>query len=166
MEEHDDSEAAIRETFDLEDTEAIRELGAMARRESYRNGQEIFESDSPAESLLLILAGEVDLCLPIPVLRGERGVRIDRVAMGAVVGWSAITEPFRYVLSAWAVGSVEALVFGSDPIREWLEAHPRSGLRFQRRVANVIGRRLASTIAALRGEIEHSVLQKRRGAYD
>ena len=166
MKDHRAWELAIERTFELDDPEAARELMSSAQSVSYEAEQRIFECGAPADEVILMLSGEVDLCLPVEALSSERGVKIDRVGEGAIIGWSAITNPFLYVLSAWAVGPVEVLAFAPDAIAKWCEANPKAGLRLQRKVANVIGGRLASIIRALRGEIEHSIHQKRRGAYE
>ena len=166
MDDDFDRAEVIEEAFHLDDADATRALASCVECVSFEAGERIFECGTTARRLFLILTGEVDLRLPVDVLPRERGVRIDRVGAGAVIGWSALTENSRYVLSAWAVGPVEALAWTSGKIRDWSDANPRPGLRFQSKISSVIGGRLASTIAALRGEIEHSVRQKRRGAYD
>jgi len=166
MDRNRDWPRAIEKAFDLGDTAIARALASLGRPVSYEAGQKLFECGAHADAISVVLTGEVDLCLPMDLLSTERGVTIDRVEEGAILGWSAVVNPFRYVLSAWAVGQVETLVFAPEAIREWCDENPKPGLRLQSQVANVIGGRLASMIRALRGEIEHSVRQTRRGGYE
>lgn|GEM_PF-5868417 len=79
--------------------------------------------------LTLVLAGEVDVYVPIALAGTNRGICIDRVEGGALLGWSSLVDSRAFVLSAWAATPVEVLTLPTAELRGWIDVTAFGGGR-------------------------------------
>lgn len=103
----------------------------------------LFEQSTPAEELILVLTGTVDLLMDMDETGDERK-EIETVVAGEFVGWSAIVEPHIYTLSAVTTEDSQLIVIDAAKFRELLEANHEWGYLVMQRFAKMIGMRLTN----------------------
>src|SRR4051812_24069364 len=82
--------------------EQARDVLALGKRLVLSSGAELFPLGAPADSLYVILRGRIRLTLPMQVRGGEEQVLVEERTPGQAVGWSALTPPYRFTLTATA----------------------------------------------------------------
>jgi CRP-like cAMP-binding protein len=138
----------------LRDVELLRGLGEVHRRAvaavaSERRaaaGETLLRAGDPADSLLIIRRGRVDLTFPLQVLGERREVRFQSLAAGGTLGWSALVSPNRLAMSARAATEVELVVLPRERLLAVLEAQPAIG--------HVLMSNLAGVVAASAQEVQ------------
>jgi CRP-like cAMP-binding protein len=105
-------------------------------------GTVLFEQGDPAESLYLVVSGEV-----IIRYKPEDGpaICLSRVRAGGVVGWSAALGRQAYTSGAECVIYSELLRIKSEDLRCLCEQYPETGELILERLADVIAERLQDT---------------------
>ena len=112
--------------------------------ESHPDGAVIFSETDPAETLLLVLAGEVALSL--------HGEALGTEGRGALIGEMAIIDQSRRSATATAVGDVRLARIEPDEFRELVADDPEFSLHAMaglakrlRAVDSLLGARIAGT---------------------
>lgn len=132
--------------------EHLMQLAEHARWESFRPGTPLVEEDADADTLYMLVVGEVGLSFEVPEdepddqLAGQREVLVRKIAdPGRIIGWSAMVEPYHYRARATALVETQVLAFD----RAWLEAfaaeNPEFGIELMERILWVLGIRLRET---------------------
>ena len=105
-------------------------------------GTVLFEQGEPADSLYLIVSGEV-----IIRYKPEDGpvICLARVRPGGVVGWSAALGRQVYTSGAECTVYSEILRIRSEDLRNLCEQYPEVGELLLERLAHVIAERLQDT---------------------
>jgi len=122
--------------------EQARDVMALGKRLALSSGAELFQLGAPADALYVIVRGRIRLTLPMQVRGGEEQVLVEERAPGQTVGWSALTPPYRFTLTATAPLETEVLSLSREALREHFDAHPDAGLVVAMNLAAVIGGRL------------------------
>jgi CRP/FNR family transcriptional regulator, cyclic AMP receptor protein len=117
-------------------------LAGSASVVSFPAGRRIFEVGGNATRFWLIRSGRVALQLGLP---GGGRVTIETLGMGDVLGLSWLLPPFRWTLSAMAVGPVEAFEFDAASVRARCASDPVLGYELTRRFMGVSAHRLYAT---------------------
>src|SRR4051794_14386548 len=104
--------------------EQAGEVLALGKRLVVPSGAELFHLGGDAESLFVIQRGRVRLTLPMEVRGGEEDVLVEERARGQTVGWSALTPPYRFTLTATAPLETEVITLTRDALREHFVAWP------------------------------------------
>jgi CRP/FNR family transcriptional regulator, cyclic AMP receptor protein len=94
----------------------INLLATKASISSFAEGEYIFRASGPATCFYLIKAGTV--CLQGHESSGT--LRVWKLAEGALLGWSCLTEPYSYLLDARAETAVQLIAFPADDLRSLL----------------------------------------------
>jgi len=81
-------------------------------------------------------------CLPMRVLDREESVLVEERGTGQALGWSALTPPHRFTLTATALVETEVLALPRTALFALFEARPHVGYIVARNVAAIIGQRL------------------------
>ena len=132
--------------------------GEVAHR-TFRKGDRIVQEGLPANRLYILVSGTIELSFLVPVAAGEvdplvveapGSVVIHTVnEPGALIGWSAMVEPYVCRATAMALETTRMIAFDRLAIEEYCERRPEFGLRFMRRVLRSLGERLGRTRAQL-----------------
>lgn len=121
------------------DAAAIEQIGF---RIALAQGNVLFRLGTDADKLFIIERGRVALTLPMRVLDREENVLIEERGGGQSLGWSALTPPHRFTLTATALVETEVLALPRLALFNHFEAHPAIGYVVARNVAAIIGQRL------------------------
>jgi CRP/FNR family transcriptional regulator, cyclic AMP receptor protein len=121
------------------DARAIEDHGA---RVALGQGDVLFRLGTDADRLFIIERGRVALSLPMRVLDREESVLIEERGTGQALGWSALTPPHRFTLTATALVETEVLALPRVALFKLFDARPDIGYIVARNVASIIGQRL------------------------
>jgi len=125
-----------------------------AREESHAAGDFLFHQDEPARDFYILEEGRVRISV------GPQGL-LAHVASdpGDMIGWSSLVGNPTYTASAECLGPVKVSKIEKSQLDKILSEDPLSGMNFFKRLAALIGGRLAESYqAALTG---HGVQEPR-----
>ena len=125
----------------LDAAEAARVL-ALGKRMTVESGGVLFRLGDCADSLYLIARGRIRLTLPMQVRNREENVLVEEQGTGHTVGWSALTPPYRFTLTATAPLETEVVALDREALNAYFAAHPETGHAVSLNLACVIGQRL------------------------
>jgi CRP/FNR family cyclic AMP-dependent transcriptional regulator len=143
----------------LDDAEAGRVL-ALGKRMTVESGGVLFRLGESAESVYLIGRGRIRLTLPMQVRDREENVLVEEQGTGQTVGWSALTPPYRFTLTATAPLDTELVELGREALNAYFSAHPETGRAVAFNLASVIGQRLQIFQAMWLREVQRMVEQR------
>ena len=122
--------------------EMIEGLRSHGRIVSFAEGHGLFERGQPADELLILQEGVVELFFPVRIMGATRELTMESKQPGDVVAWSSLVSPYRFTLSARCASKCTLLGFHREAVQAFFEANPHAGYLFMRNLAGVIGRRL------------------------
>lgn len=137
--------------------EDARTIVAMGSRTKLAQGEVLFRLGTDADQLFVIDRGRVALTLPMQVLDREQNILIEERGAGQALGWSALTPPHRFTLTATALVETEAIALPREALFRYFDSHPDVGYVVARNVASVIGQRLEVIQAMWLREIQRVV---------
>ena len=145
--------------FDVFEDEDLVALASDARRMTFRKGDCIVKEGEPSECLYILVSGTVELSLLAPHGPDEMDPRLDashetitihRInEPGALIGWSAMVEPYRCRATATALETTRVVAFERQLVEDHCRQRPRFGIIFIRRILWALGDRLGSSRAQL-----------------
>lgn len=121
------------------DAQAIEALGSHM---ALAQGDVLFRLGTDADRLFIIERGRVALTLPMRVLDREESVLVEERGTAQALGWSALTPPHRFTLTATALVETEVLALPRAALFEYFDRRPDVGYVVARNVAAIIGQRL------------------------
>jgi CRP-like cAMP-binding protein len=125
--------------LDLRYFHLLKEWAALVK---FGANEPIFHAGTDAEFFYLIHTGRVSLETFVP---GQGAVTIETLASGQVLGWSWLSSPYRWHLSAHSIEITEAVAFSADGLRRYAEENHDFGYELTRRVSQVMLQRLQAT---------------------
>ena len=141
---------------DLDDTE-FEHLESIARPKTLRAGEYLFLLGDSADRFYVVLSGTIKSCFPISLNGVLQDVTVESKGPGDSLGWSVLVRPYRFTLSACATEACEVAGFPRQELLRVIEDDPRLGLDLNRRLAEVIGRRLLKMQALWGRELQRAV---------
>jgi CRP-like cAMP-binding protein len=108
----------------------------------FEAGEYLAHEGDPADSFFLIRHGRVALEVAAPA-RG--GLMIETLGGGAIVGWSWLFPPYRWVFDARALELSRTIAFDGACLRGKCDADPRLGYQLMQRFAAMMLDRLQAT---------------------
>jgi len=99
----------------------------------------------------------MDLCFPMRLNGVLKDVPIESVGMGQPLGWSALVRPYRFTLSARAVGPSGVICLARRDLLDLFETEPAVGNAFLTRISEVIGVRLITFQALWVRELQRAL---------
>lgn len=129
----------------------------LGKRRILSPGWELFHLGDAADSVYLVHRGRIRLTLPMQVRGREEDVLVEERAPGQTVGWSALTPPYRFTLTATAPLESEVIALSRDALLEYFDAHPALGCLVSLNLASVIGHRLQLFQAMWLREMQRTV---------
>ena len=140
----------------LTEPEAARVL-ALGNRIVLTSGEELFHLGDEAASIYVVARGRIRLTLPMQVRSREENVMVEERGAGETVGWSALTPPYRFTLTASAPLESEVIALPREALNAYFKAHPDTGYAVSLNLSGVIGQRLQCFQAMWLREIQRMV---------
>lgn len=119
--------------------ESLRAVAMMAEETLIPAGTLLFSEGDPADSLSIIVDGEIDIQYTLGT--GERRT-VDRLVSGDLLGWSAVVEPYRMTAIATTRTETRLIRIGARRLRELCEREPLLGYRLMNQVVKLLADRL------------------------
>lgn len=132
-------------------------VAALGERIRLATGAELFHLGDAAGSIYLIVRGRLRLTLPMQVRSHEENVFVEERSSGQTVGWSALTPPYRFTLTATAPLETEVIALSREVLNTYFAAHPDTGYAVSLNLASVIGQRLQLFQAMWLREVQRMV---------
>jgi len=123
----------------------IQAIAMLGQEKQYGQGAILIQEETPAETLMLLLDGDVDL---IYSGGGEGAVvnaLVGSVAAGEILGVSSLIPPYRYICSARNNVPVRVVEFDARRLREMMEEDSRLGYVLMANTAAAVLERLKYT---------------------
>jgi CRP-like cAMP-binding protein len=116
---------------------AVQKIGSECIDESYEQGSTIFRAGEEANFFYILAEGTVE------VSAGARqSIQFTVSRPGAVVGLSALVDPYRYNTTASAKTFVRAVKVPREAIEQVLKKYPDDGLLILRHLIALMAQRL------------------------
>ena len=122
------------------DAETTDLLSGCAINVHVRPGEFLFREEEDADHFYVLRRGRV----AIEVRTAARGVELDELGDGDVVGWSWMVPPYHWTFDARAITDTSALAFDAACLRAKCEADPAVGYELTKRFVTVMNQRLHS----------------------
>ena len=137
----DDNLAAAWLTHSLSAESRVR-LAELGRTTNVAAGEVLMTEGEPSDYMALVMDGRVGLRVRVP----ERGqVTIMTVEPGDVVGWSAVTPPYRATSTAVALVDTQLINFDGPALRAALASEATLAAELYPVLLNAVARRLEGT---------------------
>jgi CRP-like cAMP-binding protein len=107
----------------------------------FHPGQHLFHEGEPADTFYVIRHGRVSLEVHAPA---GPSVVVDSAHADAVVGWSWLVPPHRWLFDARATEETSAIAFDGACLRDKCDTDPAVGYALLQRVVQVMSTRLQS----------------------
>lgn len=121
------------------DADAVLAVGTTMKLSA---GDVLFKIGDEAEAMFLVRRGRVALTLPIQIGGREEDVFIEERLPGQVVGWSALTPPYRFTLKGTSPLATELTRLPRAALLAYFSTRPEVGTIVALNVASVVGQRL------------------------
>lgn len=138
----------------------LQKLTQISQLAKFNKGERIFKIGDTAEHLFIVKEGEVELHFQVTYQNLSHEVCLERKSRGEPLGWSALTEPYKYTLSAHSVADSELLQMGHKELMELCETDNHLGYVLMRNIARLIARRFMLTQEKLIREIQQALKKK------
>jgi CRP/FNR family cyclic AMP-dependent transcriptional regulator len=146
--------------FDGVKEKKLEKIAKICRVRKIEKGATVFSSGDPAERLFLTVKGALDLCSREAYKQVETDVCIEHVTKGEAFGWSALTPPFKYHLTARVVEDAELIEIDREDIERICEEDSDTGYTLMHNIAVIVGRRLASSQRIIRDLIQQDLKER------
>ena len=120
----------------------LYELQNLARSDRHHAGGMIFREGDAADSVQIIVSGQVALEMNIPA-RGA--MRLLTLGRGDLLGWSGVLGGTESTASARALTDVELIRFPAHELAALCEHNHEAGFQIMRRLAWALSKRLTAT---------------------
>jgi CRP-like cAMP-binding protein len=137
----------------------LARIASLGSRRDLAPGERLFELGGQADRVYVVLAGTVELCLPLSIQGSIKEIAMESQGVGSALGWSAFVKPFRFRLSARAAGSATVVGFERRAMVALIEEDPSFGCDFLARIAEMISRRLLLVQALWARELQRTIVE-------
>jgi CRP-like cAMP-binding protein len=115
------------DAFSSLDGDALLRVVGVSSNLSWRAGSEVFQADSPAEALYVVLSGRVQILDP-----ADGGREVAKLGPGDSFGEISMLLLTKHTKNAVAEQDTELMVIPHDSFRELLESNPELAGYFRR----------------------------------
>ncbi len=122
--------------------DALDALAGLARAGTLEPGEILFEEGDPATAAFVITSGSIRISRAVLVAT-DRTLAV--LPAGTFFGEAGVIDDFPRSANATAVGACEVLALPRGPMRDWLAAHPETGVRVLERLGRQMMARLRAT---------------------
>ena len=134
--------------------EELAAVEGIVVRERYKAGTTVFQLGDDAHEIMVIEAGSVALTLPLLLRQNTRELTIEQKHPGAVIGWSALVSPYKYVMSVRTVSDVVLARMNREALEGLFKQNQRLHLNILRNLNGVIANRVILFEALLIRELQ------------
>lgn len=138
----------------------LQEIAKSCQRVSLKIGERVFEAESPAEYLVIVSSGSVELRFKVSHYHASKEIILDRKFAGDAFGWSALAEPYVYTLSAVTMQDSELLKIEANDLKRVCEQNKDIGYILMKNISEIIGERFASLQRVLIDLIQYNLNEK------
>jgi CRP-like cAMP-binding protein len=138
----------------------LQTVGERCEITTVKRGETVFRAGEPAQHLLFVRSGKVELRFQV-VYAGTAGeYPLDRVRVNGACGWSAMIPPHVYTLTAYAVEDSELVRIKQTDLQYCCDADPRMGYVVMGNIARTIGARYELARQSLVEEMQRGFKQR------
>lgn len=130
---------------------------ALGQTIALPTGTQLFHLGDRADNIYVVARGRLRLTLPMQVRGKNEDVLVEERSSGQTVGWSALTPPYQFTLTAIAAMDTEVVAIPRGELMRYFEDHPQTGYRVSLNLSSVIGHRLQLFQAMWLREIQRMV---------
>ena len=138
----------------------LEEIADLYKPVTFKKGEHIFEAKSFAEYLYIVSEGTVELHFEINYYNASQELILERKTRGEVFGWSALTKPNIYTLTALATQDSDLLIINERELRELCAKNNHLGYVLMNNIAVTIGERFQIVQNMLIYEIQNNFREK------
>jgi CRP-like cAMP-binding protein len=114
-------------------------LAGCTKNQRFGAGEYLFKEGSPADTLFLLRDGRVALESHVP---GRGNVKLETLAAGDLLGWSALFDPHSFHLDGRALEATLTFAVDARCLREKMQSDTAFGYALTRRLLYHVHRRL------------------------
>lgn len=119
------------------DSHFIKEFIDSAMKKTYPEGYKLFSAGDPADYFYIMMKGSIRLSV------GDENKTTYIVEHGGEgFGWSSLVGMPKYSASAECAKESMVMIYAKDFVQSVAETDPENGMRFYRRLARMLGKRL------------------------
>lgn len=122
--------------------EQIKAIAKIGDEKSFPKDSILFKENTPADSLILLLEGAVDLFYSGGGEGSVANSTVCSIAPGAIFGVSSLIDPYKYTASARAIMPVNVVDFDGAALRKMTENDQMLGRVLMSNVAAAVLARL------------------------
>ena len=119
--------------------ESLKSVAQIADEETVSAGTQMFSEGDPADSLNIIIQGEVEIQYILG--SGERRT-VDTLVDGDILGWSALIEPYKYTAVCTTKRDTRLVAIQAQKLRDLCGQDPMLGYRLTNQIAKLLANRL------------------------
>ena len=138
----------------------LQKITKICKMITFKNGEFIFEATSFAEYLYIIAEGAVELRFNVNYYNASQEIILERKTRGDVFGWSALTKPNIYTLTALAIQNSDLLSLNERDLKELCAENNHLGYVLMKNIAVTIGERFQIVQNMLINEIQNNFKEK------
>jgi CRP-like cAMP-binding protein len=131
--------------FALLTEDQLKAIAMIAKEVSYSKDEILLKENSPANRLILLLEGDVDLIFSGGGEGAIRNALVGSIAPGEVLGVSSIIEPYVYISSARATTTAKVVEIDGPALRALMQLDRKLGCALMSNVASAVLDRLKYT---------------------
>lgn len=119
------------------DDDQLKQIAEGCDEKEYQSGGRLFEEGENADSVWIVMEGQVDLRFDLPGRTTTEENTIFSITAGNSLGWSSFVPPFQYKLSAYcATRSCKILLIKKEFLTDLFEKDNTMGYRV---ISNLTG---------------------------
>lgn len=119
------------------DNRFIKEFIESSMKKTHPEGYKLFSAGDPADFFYILMKG----CIRLSVGEENRTTYLVEHA-GEAFGWSGLVGMPKYSASAECAKESMVMIFAKEFVQTVTDADPVNGMRFYRRLARMLGKRL------------------------
>lgn len=138
----------------------LGEIDNICQKITFKENEIIFKAKGSAKYLYLISEGAVELLFEVKYYNASQNITLDRKTKGDVFGWSALTKPNIYTLSARAAQNSDLLRINEKDINELCAKNDHLGYILMKNISEIIGERFELIQKILIYEVQQNLKDK------
>lgn len=146
--------------FEGMENEELQKIAQACQVREFSKGAQVFRAGDPADSLFLVSKGKVVLRFKVTYHSISTEISLDKASQGDTFGWSALTDPFKYTLSAFTTEDSELVEIKESAIKRICEENSHLGYLLMSNIAKIIGQRFSTVQGILIQEIQRDLREK------
>jgi CRP-like cAMP-binding protein len=119
------------------DNSFVKEFINAGMKKTHPQGFQLFNVGDPADYFFIMIKGRIKLSLDEP---SKTAYIVEHA--GEAFGWSGLVGMAHYSAAAECLEESIVMTFAKDFVREVTDADPENGMRFYRKLARMLGKRL------------------------